>query len=218
MSRYHYDAVVFDFDGTLVHSNEVKALAFSKQYEKYGEDIVRKVADYHKKHCGISRFVKFRYFHEHLLGLPYTKEVETELSQNYSQLVFDAVVQAPLVEGALEFLEKHHQHLPLFVASGTPETELREIITRRSMSYFFKNVFGSPTTKTEILNLIIVNHRWLPERILMVGDALTDLEGAKGAGTEFIGIQSVEGQKLFPSEQIMLKNLETLERFVIPLK
>ena len=62
-----YDAVVFDFDGTLVQSNEIKKWAFGKLYEKYGEDSVRQVTDYHAENAGISRFIKFRHCHEHLM-------------------------------------------------------------------------------------------------------------------------------------------------------
>jgi phosphoglycolate phosphatase-like HAD superfamily hydrolase len=215
MTRYRYDAVVFDFDGTLVQSNEVKTRSFGKLYEKYGEGIVRQVAAYHEEYCGISRFVKFRYFHEHLLHLPYNDEVEKELAQAYSQLVFGAVVQAPYVEGIPDLLETFHQHLPLFVASGTPVNELREIITRRSMGHFFQKVFGSPATKTEILHSIIVDYSYSPERVLMVGDALADWEGAQNVGAGFIGIQAEEGKNIFPSTVPVLKNLETLGNFVI---
>ncbi len=210
---YRYDAIVFDFDGTLVKSNEIKNWAFGKLYEKYGENIVRLVTDYNEKHAGICRFEKFRYWHEHLIHQPYTDEVGKKLSHKFSQLVFDSVVQAPYVEGALRFLKKYYLYLPLFIASGAPEKELREIITCRKMSCFFWNVFGSPSTKTEILNSIIEKHSWQPARVLMVGDAITDLEGAEGAGTEFIGIQSEKDSNLFPPTQILLKNFETLEKY-----
>ena len=211
--RYRYDAIVFDFDGTLVKSNEIKKWAFGKLYEKYGENIVRLVTDYHENHPGISRFEKFRYWHEHLINLPYTDEVGKKLSHKFSQLVLDSVVQAPYVEGALRFLKKYYLYLPLFIASSTPEKELREIISCRKMSCFFWNVFGSPSTKTEILNLIIEKHSWQPARVLMVGDAITDLEGALSAGTKFIGIQSGKDTNLFPPTQILLKNFETFEKY-----
>ena len=211
---FRYDAIVFDFDGTLVKSNEIKTWAFGKLYEKYGENIVRLVTDYHEKNTGISRFEKFRYWHKNLLHQSYTDEVGKKLSQKFSQLVLDSVVEAPYVEGALRFLNKYYLDLPLFIASGIPEKELREIITRRTMSRFFWNVFGSPSTKTELLNSIIEKHSLQPERVLMVGDAIADFEGAESAGIEFIGIQSEKDPNLFPPTQVLLKNLETLEKYV----
>mgnify|MGYP000282315069 FL=1 len=211
---YRYDAIVFDFDGTLVKSNEIKTWAFGELYKEHGENIVQQIISYNKEHEGVSRFVKFRYWQEDLLGQPYTKEIGKNLSRTYSQLVFDAVVQAPYVEGALEFLKKHYQHIPLFVASGTPEPELREIIKHRSILHFFQGVYGSPATKTEILQEILVKHKLSPEQVLMVGDALTDWEGAQGVGAEFIGIQSGNNAKIFPSTKILLNNFIELDKCI----
>ena len=214
MRLYRYDAIVFDFDGTLVNSNEIKTLAFGELYKEHGENIVRQIISYNKEHEGVSRFVKFRYWQEDLLGQPYTKEIGKNLSRTYSQLVFDAVVQAPYVEGALEFLKKHYQHIPLFVASGTPETELREIIKHRYIPHFFQGVYGSPATKTEILQGILEKRKLSPEQVLMVGDALTDWEGAQGVGAEFIGIQSGKSSSIFPSTKILLNNFIELDKCV----
>ena len=83
ISREKYDAIVFDFDGTLVDSNEIKSRAFGKLYKSYGEEIVRKVVDYHSQHEGISRFIKFKYWQEILLGQPYTDELGEQLSLSY---------------------------------------------------------------------------------------------------------------------------------------
>ena len=211
---YRYDAIVFDFDGTLVQSNEIKTWAFGELYKENGEKIVQQIIAYHKKHEGVSRFVKFRYWHEDLLGQSYTKEIGENLSRTYSQLVLEAMVKAPYVEGALEFLKKHYQHIPLFVASGTPEPELREIIKHRSITHFFQGVYGSPATKTKILQEILVKHKLSPEQVLMVGDALTDWEGAQGVGAEFIGIQSGKNANIFPSTKILLNNFIELDECV----
>ena len=84
---YRYDAIVFDFDGTLVQSNEIKTWAFGELYKENGEKIVQQIITYHKKHEGVSRFVKFRYWNENLLGQSYTEEIGENLSRTYSQLV-----------------------------------------------------------------------------------------------------------------------------------
>ena len=57
MHLYRYDVIVFDFDGTLIQSDEIKTWAFGKMFEEYGEEIVRQVMDYHQEHEGVSRFV-----------------------------------------------------------------------------------------------------------------------------------------------------------------
>mgnify|MGYP002832559002 CR=1 FL=1 len=151
------------------------------------------------------------------------KSVRSTLHQRYWRKTFPYLykisvwcgsVQAPYIEGALEFLKKHYQQIPLFVASGTPEPELREIIKHRSIPHFFQGVYGSPATKTEILQRILAECQFNPEQILMVGDALTDWEGAQGVGAEFIGIQSGKSSNIFPSTKILLNNFVELDKCV----
>ncbi len=113
-----------------------------------------------------------------------------------------------------KFLKKHYQQIPLFVASGTPETELREIIKHRSISHFFQGVYGSPATKFEILQGILAKRKLPPKQVLMIGDALTDWEGAQGVGAEFIGIKSGKSSNIFPSTKILLNNFTGLEKCI----
>ena len=47
--HYRYDAIVFDFDGTLVQSNEIKTWAFGELYKEHGEKIVQQIMAYNKE-------------------------------------------------------------------------------------------------------------------------------------------------------------------------
>ena len=94
---YRYDAIVFDFDGTLVKSNEIKTCAFGELYKEHGEKIVQQIMAYNKEHERVSRFVKFRYWHENLLDQPYTKDIGEKLSRTFTKLVFESVVQAQYI-------------------------------------------------------------------------------------------------------------------------
>ena len=213
MTHEKYDAIVFDCDGTLVDSKEIKSKAFGKLYESYGKEIVRRVVAYHRKHEGISRFKKFKYLQETLLGQPYSDKLGKQLSRNYSELVMEAIVQAPFIDGAFEFLKNYHHICPLFVASGTPEPELREIVKQRNMDRFFQGVYGSPSTKKQILEHILMQNNWSPNRLLMVGDALTDWEGAKQSKVCFMGIK--RDRKLAdPASEHSIKNIHELCRLI----
>ena len=86
----------------------------------------------------------------------------------------------------------------MFVASGTPDGELHEIVGRRNMSSYFVSVNGTPETKAEILTRLIQIHGFTAPNVLMVGDAMADLEGAERAGTAFLG-REIKGSSVFPA-------------------
>ena len=54
----HIKAIIFDFDGVIVESINVKKEAFEKLYQKYGDEIVYKVIAHHMANGGMSRFEK----------------------------------------------------------------------------------------------------------------------------------------------------------------
>lgn len=213
MVARRYQAVVFDFDGVLVESVDIKTRAFASLYQPYGLDVVGKVVAHHLAHGGMTRAEKFRHYHEALLGIPLTVETEAALAERFSQLVEDAVVAAPPVAGAVEFLEKFSGVLPLFVASGTPEEEVRRIIECRGMSRYFAGVYGAPRAKGEILLQIALERGFTPTRVLMVGDARTDYEGALSAGTDFVGCGSPD-TGLFPKDIRLIPDLRSLELLI----
>ena len=209
-----YAAIVFDFDGVLVESTDVKTRAFAAMYAKHGPEIERRVVEYHLANAGISRYVKFKLWQEEYLGLPYSEADGERLAEEFSRLVVDAVVAAPYVAGAREFLDAYYRQRPLFVASGTPQEELREIVARRDMSGYFSAVHGTPATKGRILSDIMRSRGYEPAAVLMVGDARADWEGAQEAGASFIGRASAESSAMFPPGTPLIADLTELPRWV----
>lgn len=207
-----YDAIIFDFDGVLAESVDVKTRAFEALYAEYGDRIVEQVRDYHLQHGGISRFEKFRYYHEVLLGKTLTKDEENQLGDRFSQYVEDAVVESVYVAGAYNFLENYYQSIPLFVASGTPDVELKRIVSRRNMAHYFISVHGSPVKKGDIIQDILTKHSFNPDHVLMIGDAIADYEGAIAAGVKFMGrVMKYPETYPFSVETLVLPDLVDLE-------
>lgn len=182
------EAAVFDFDGVIIESVDCKTRAFARLFEHEGSDVVRRVIEYHHLHSGISRFEKFRYYYRELLGRPLSANKERELGEQFSKMVMAEVLNVPFVPGALETLRTLQGRLPLFVASGTPEGELGDIVMRRGLDGYFKGVFGSPAIKGDILKNILesVGCAQRPDAVVMVGDAISDLEAAARNRTRFV--------------------------------
>ncbi|ODS33770.1 MAG: hypothetical protein SCARUB_01127 [Candidatus Scalindua rubra] len=84
-----YRFFFFDFDGVIVDSLETKAQAFGALFKDYGEEIVRKVIDYHLQNGGMSRYEKFKFYYNNFLNKKITQEIIGDLDREYSQLVVE---------------------------------------------------------------------------------------------------------------------------------
>ncbi|MCF3630116.1 HAD hydrolase-like protein [Thalassospiraceae bacterium LMO-SO8] len=192
------DAVFFDFDGVLVESNEVKIDAFRRLYEPFGSDVVEKVIAEHIRHEGVSRVVKLERFHREFLGIALDDDGLAELAQTYSNMVEDVVVACDAVPGAVEALDTWAGHCPLYVVSGTPQDELRRIAQRRGVEGYFQAVFGSPRVKPDIVGDELARIGVAADRVLFVGDSLTDYDCAVAVGTRFLGRVPAWRESRFP--------------------
>jgi len=201
MNLQGLDAIIFDFDGVLVESVDVKTRAFASLYENYGDKVVAQVENYHLNNGGVSRFDKFRYFQTEILGKPPLTDAETAtLANNFSALVMERVVAAPMVTGAQSFLDTAGRHLPLFVVSGTPTAELVEIIQQRKMAALFAGIWGSPGSKADNIAELLQDHGLPADRCIMIGDAIADLDGARANGVHFLGRVAESDDNLFPPD------------------
>ena len=207
-------AIIFDFDGVLVESVDVKTRAFARMFEDKGEEVVQKVTAFHLKNGGLSRVHKFKYYYKEILRCSLSEEKLEELCNIFSRLVIDEVINSIYVRGAREFLEKYHRTIDFYVASGTPEEEIREIVRCRGMVEFFKDVFGSPRQKGEIAKAILQENGYDSSDVIFIGDSITDLMGANGSGIRFIGRVANENDNLFPSDVETIRDIFELRDVV----
>jgi len=179
-------AIIFDFDGVICESSEIKTEAFRRlfsQYPRHRKEIIA----YHERNGGISRFVKFKVIYRDILKKKLTAEQTRYLGKKFAQYSLQAVLKAGYVKGAIPFFKKYHKELFLFIVSGTPQAEMRLIAKNRQLTKFFKGVFGSPRTKKELIAQILRQNKLKKEEVIFVGDSINDYEGAKEIGVAFIG-------------------------------
>lgn len=200
--------LVFDCDGVLLDSVPVKTRAFGRLAEPFGEEARDRFVLYHKVHGGVSRYRKFEWFFREVLGREITPEESELWGKKFSEYALDEVRRCDLIPGALQTLEHWHGKLPLYVCSGAPTQELKEVLTERSLAQFFEGIYGSPPAKGQLLKEIIRSQSaLLPDEALMIGDSVTDEDAAKEAGSQFYGIGAeLKGGKFPWSENLLALN------------
>ena len=178
--------IVFDCDGVLLESMDIKSMAFRRIGEEFGPEMADRLVMYHRMHGGVSRFKKFEWLFEEL-GRAATNEEMEALNAKFVEAAFEEMQRCPLVEGAREVLDHWKDRVPMFVASGAPEEELRTILEKRGLSRYFAGMFGSPTVKSQILRAIVQHAGAYPSDVVMVGDSRTDQYAAEAMRTRFYG-------------------------------
>lgn len=199
------EVLIYDFDGVICDSVNIKTDAFVQMYQSYGADITEKVRTYHLKHGGISRFEKFRYFETQLLGNKVTETKINELANHFSLLVKEKVIAANYITGALEFISKNHEKKQ-FICTGTPKNEILEIIKKKRIDGFFENIYGSPSSKSSIIRMILSDCKINSNECIFFGDAMTDYNAALECKIPFIGIQNNFSQSVFPKGTKLIEN------------
>jgi HAD superfamily hydrolase (TIGR01549 family) len=178
-------AVVFDFDGVILESADIKTDAFLAMYAHYPEHLAE-IRRYHLANTGISRYVKFEHIQRVILGLSYTEEDRRRLSAEFERFTHEKIFTCPQVPGAEELLRRLQGRVLRIVASGTPQAELDRIVAGRGMGGWFDEVWGTPRTKPEILREVLARHALDPQSVLMVGDGMSDYQAAREIGTRFL--------------------------------
>ena len=179
--------IIFDFDGVICESVDVKTEAFSEMYKNYGKSIVKKVIEHHEKNGGMSRFEKFKFYHKNFLNTEINQNEINYLAKQFSNLVLEKVVRAPLVEGVLDFIKSNQNHFSFYISTGTPKNEIDIILKKKKLTKYFKNVYGSPEKKDNHVKKILKKMNYSTKNIVFIGDAKTDYDAALNNNIKFIG-------------------------------
>ncbi len=203
-------AFFLDFDGVILDSVRIKVAAYLKIYEHEDPAKREKILAHQQLHGGVTRRVKFRYFETHLFGRDGSDEDVERLAATYARLVHDAVLTCPFIPGAEEFLNQVQGRAAMHVVSGTPQAELEDIVERRGLGRYFATVHGAPTIKSDAFRALLQSQRYPPERVLAVGDAITECDAAAMLGIPFLGITYDTEFAVFPPTVACVRTLAGL--------
>ena len=186
--------VVFDFDGTLVDSNDIKREAFFdivRCWDPAGE----LVSEVFARWPAADRYEKTRRIAEGLINrklLPHDASVETwaaRLADDYTERCENTIALCTEMPGASQALaglsEKGYL---LFINSATPLGPLRRVLELRSWDHYFQAVYGAEGSKADNLRRIALEVGADSHEIVHVGDQPDDRRGAEQFGCHFVAM------------------------------
>ena len=180
--------LIFDFDGVILDSTEIKTEAFKSLFSKFNKDLLDKIIIHHNNHLGMSRYEKIDFYYNKILLIKKNQKEIDKVAEEYSKLVFKKIIECDFIPGAFEFITNFSKKYLFFISSGTPESELVKICNERDISSYFLEVLGTPNKKHFHINYILNKYNFRNSELLFIGDANNDYEVAKQNGLHFIGI------------------------------
>ncbi|AWA28639.1 haloacid dehalogenase [Flavobacterium magnum] len=180
--------IIWDFDGVILLSDAVREYGFRKVFEAHPEEQVEQLVQFHLKNGGLSRYVKIRYFYENILNQPISEEEVMQLADNFSVIMREALVNVNLLNPEwLELMKQIGKNYVHSIASGSDGNELNYLCRALGIADHFKIISGSPTPKKQLVADIIDASAFSKEEIVLIGDAINDLEAAEFNQIQFIG-------------------------------
>ena len=165
INLHKYKSVIFDFDGVITDSNNVKKNAIEESVRGVlPEDRALEFVNYFVGNNGIPREEKIE---KYVPKTDYNKVLD-----KYESILNNKLKDAPLMPGVQDFIIKIKDHLKhIIVLSGGTETEVKELLIQHNLMQYFDGVYGGPLNKEQhLLRLSLDNPS------LYFGDSKVDYE------------------------------------------
>lgn len=202
--------VLFDFDGVLQDSVEVKTNAFVDLYKgKATDNQLEQIKNYHLQHGGISRVQKIKFFEENILNNVIDDEVLSQRIENFKTIIWGKVKEAPLFSGVISLLHAlKEKGCKMFIVSGAPRDEIWDILVRNKIEHYFEAIYDGRTSKEkhilEILSILNASKK----EVIFLGDSETDIEASKECGIPFVAVNPSFAKDKY--EALRFKNIDEL--------
>ena len=183
--------IIFDFDGVIVDSNEVRMNGFIRLYQNRYPWAIDEFRRYLRLNSGLSRYKKIEYFYKNILRIEPELTILTKDAEDYSSIVTSDVIKAPFIDGSIDFIKKNINRFEYAMISSSNQLELIKICMSRDIDKYFTEILGSPIEKNKNIERFIRNKNAIKSEIVYVGDTKYDEIAALNSGISFIGF----GQK-----------------------
>lgn len=202
-------ALVFDFDGTLVDSDPIKRSAFY--------DVTTAVPGA----AGILDTIFAaadpgdRYDIFTALAARLESESAGDWTKAYGRLcqsrILDLLASSNIGHTLATLKADGYR---LFIASATPQDDLASLVKKSPLTAYFTGVYGRPAAKADVLRNILRGHGWTSHEIVMIGNSEPDRKAAQEVGCPFVGVIGGGEDDFRCRPEINLRCLDELPRIV----
>lgn len=85
--------LLWDFDGVIIDSNEVREFGFKKIFAAFESSQVDELIKFHNENGGLSRYVKIRHFYEQILKSAISEDKVAAYAEEFSIVMRDELIK-----------------------------------------------------------------------------------------------------------------------------
>jgi len=179
---------IFDCDGVITDSNNLKTQGFDLVGRKYfSKSAHDDLMNFHFDNGGKSRWEKFNY----VLKRNNINNIDLDLlCMDYSNFVEENLFKCNIVPGIKNFINsllKEVNSKNIYVVSAGEQNQVRRLIEFHQLPFLQENIYGSPKTKLSIFNFI--KKQKSKYEFFVYGDSLHDAECAFDIKANFVFIK-----------------------------
>ena len=185
MKFTNFERIFFDFDGTIVDTNNFKDKAIKDTINKYCRDSSRanNAYTYFAENKGLPRELKLRkYFCDEIVPL-ILKDYSMKCNEQMSTLA----INKNILEGIMHLSKRKYK---LYILSGGNELEINACLSFNNISNCFSDVLPDKANKDEHLSSLEAS-----SNDLLLGDSIYDYRCAMSHGVNFARLMPTDDIK-----------------------
>jgi len=189
--------ILWDFDGVILDSMPVRDWGFKEIFKDFKPKQVNALLNFHKANGGLSRYVKIRYFYEHILNESISEARVLDYAEAFSVLMKKELTNPEnLILDSISFIKDNFQNYNFHIVSGSDQEELRFLCKALSIEHYFISIHGSPTPKKQLVKDLLDQYNYNKEKTCLIGDSINDFEASEVNGISFYGYNNEELKNL----------------------
>lgn len=127
-------------------------------------------------------------------GITATSELIEKYCEKFDQVLQEGIMRIGVSSSTRSALKKLASQVPLYINTATPTKTIAKSLTSLNIVDLFKQVYGRPGTKVENLQNIIRQEQTTPDKIMFIGDQMSDYLAAYTVGCQFVGMHTAKNK------------------------
>ena len=180
--------ILWDFDGVILNSMPIRDKGFREIFKDFDKEKIDLLLLYHRENGGLSRYVKIRYFFEHILSEPISDKDILKYAANFSAIMRTELINPDnLINDSITFIRNNYENYNFHIVSGSDQNELRFLCKELGIYDLFISIQGSPTHKNELVKNILNDLDYIEDETILIGDSINDYNAAVVNNIGFLG-------------------------------